>query len=48
MKEKEIRTIARWINQVIENHADEKMLKAIHKDVIVLCKKFPLYKDLNW
>ncbi|MFA7209303.1 MAG: serine hydroxymethyltransferase [Parcubacteria group bacterium] len=47
MKEREIRTIARWINQVVENHTDEKKLKAIHKEVIVLCKKFPLYKGLK-
>jgi glycine hydroxymethyltransferase len=48
MKEKEIRTIARWINLAIENHTDEKMLKEIHKEVIVLCKKFPLYKNLKY
>jgi len=47
MKEKEIRRIALWITQVIENHTDEKKLKAIHKEVIVLCKKFPLYKGLK-
>lgn len=47
MKEKEIRTIARWITEVIENHTDEKKLKAIHKEVIVLCKKFPIYKNLK-
>ncbi len=44
MKEKEIRMIAKWINDVCENHRDEKKLKSIHKEVIALCKKFPLYK----
>lgn len=48
MKEKEIRMIARWINQAITNHTDEKILKAIHKEVIALCKKFPLYRDLKF
>lgn len=43
MKEKEIRLIAKWINDVCENHKNEKKLKAIHKEVIALCKKFPLY-----
>ncbi|MDO8241186.1 MAG: serine hydroxymethyltransferase [Candidatus Moranbacteria bacterium] len=47
MKEKEIRKIALWITQVIENHTDEKKLREIHKEVITLCKKFPLYKGLK-
>jgi glycine hydroxymethyltransferase len=47
MKEKEIRKIAQWINLAIENHTDEKMLKVIHSDVMALCAKFPLYKNLK-
>jgi glycine hydroxymethyltransferase len=47
MKEKEIRMIAKWIKDVVENHKNEKMLKQIHKEVIELCKKFPIYKDLK-
>lgn len=47
MKEKEIRTIARWINEAIENKDDEKKLKSLHKEVIFLCKKFPIYKNLK-
>jgi glycine hydroxymethyltransferase len=47
MKEKEIKKIAAWIAEAIENHTDEKVLKRIHKEVIVLCKKFPLYKNLK-
>ncbi len=42
MKEKEIRIIANWINQAITNHTDEKVLAGLHKEVIKLCKKFPL------
>jgi len=42
MKEKEIKIIASWINQAIENHKDEKLLKELHKKVITFCKKFPL------
>jgi len=44
MKEKEIKIIANWINWAVENHADEKFLAKLHKDVIKLCKKFPLPK----
>lgn len=46
MKEKEIRQIAKWINDVCENHKNKKKLKEIHKEVIKLCKKFPIYKNM--
>jgi glycine/serine hydroxymethyltransferase len=39
--------ISRWIKVAIENHKDEKKLKALHKEVIALCKKFPIYKNLK-
>lgn len=44
MKEKEIKIIASWINQAVENRADKKALEKLHKEVIKLCKKFPLPK----
>ena len=44
MKEKEIKIITGWINQAIENHNDEKLLKDLHKKVITFCRKFPLPK----
>lgn len=44
MKEEEVRKIANWINAAIENIKDEKVLNIIHKEVIRLCKKFPLNK----
>ncbi|MDR3583457.1 MAG: serine hydroxymethyltransferase [Candidatus Pacebacteria bacterium] len=47
MKEKEIRMIAKWINDTIENHKNEKKLKEIHKEVIALCKQFPIYENLK-
>lgn len=47
MKEKEVRMISKWINDVVENHKDEKYLKKVHLEVIKLCKKFPLYKGLK-
>ncbi|EKE20796.1 MAG: hypothetical protein ACD_7C00475G0001 [uncultured bacterium] len=42
MKETEVKKIANWINAAIENHKDKKVLDIIRKEVIKLCKKFPL------
>lgn len=42
MKEREIRIIAGWINQAIENHTDVKVLNKLSGEVVKLCKKFPL------
>ncbi|MEF3691521.1 MAG: serine hydroxymethyltransferase [Candidatus Moraniibacteriota bacterium] len=44
MKEDEVRKIANWINAAIENHQDEEVLGMIRKEVMKLCKKFPLNK----
>ncbi len=47
MKEKEIKMIAGWINEAIENHKNKKILKQIHKKVIKLCREFPIYKNIK-
>ena len=47
MKEKEIKMISNWINDAIENRKNKKELKKIHQEVIKLCKKFPIYKNLK-
>ncbi|HAT73772.1 MAG: Serine hydroxymethyltransferase [Candidatus Moranbacteria bacterium GW2011_GWF2_36_839] len=47
MKEKEIKIISKWIKDAIENKDDKKELKKIHNEVIKLCRKFPLYKNLK-
>jgi glycine hydroxymethyltransferase len=47
MKEKEIKQIARWIAEVIENHDNKSVLEQIHREVIALCKQFPIYKNLK-
>ena len=39
---KEVKIISGWINQAIINHADEKVLAKLHKEVTKLCKRFPL------
>jgi glycine hydroxymethyltransferase len=46
MKEKEIKKISRWITDAIENKDNKKVLKKIHQEVIKLCKKFPIYKNM--
>ncbi|WP_032121871.1 serine hydroxymethyltransferase [Clostridium amazonitimonense] len=40
-KEEEMKTVARLINEVIENR--EKDLSYVREEVVNLCKKFPLY-----
>ncbi|MDD5589590.1 MAG: serine hydroxymethyltransferase [Candidatus Portnoybacteria bacterium] len=44
MKEKEIRLIAKWINEAMEARNNEKILARLRKEVLKLCKKFPIYK----
>lgn len=44
IKEKEIKQIAKWINEAIENHNNKKALGKIHNEVIKMCKKFPIPK----
>lgn len=41
MKEKEMRLIADWIVQVIENYQNKKFLREISLKVKALCQKFP-------
>ncbi len=47
MKEKEIKIISKWINDAIKNKDNKKELEKLHKEVITLCKKFPLYKNIK-
>jgi len=46
MKEEEIKIIAQWINEAIENRRNEKYLEKIHAEVSALCKKFPIYENI--
>lgn len=43
MKEKEIKKIAAWIDEIVSNHEDERKLAAIKKEVTKFCKKYPIY-----
>lgn len=47
MKEKEIKMIAGWITEAIENRNGKKVLQKIHQEVKKLCKKFPIYQNLK-
>ncbi|MDP2641662.1 MAG: serine hydroxymethyltransferase [Candidatus Yanofskybacteria bacterium] len=42
MKEKEVRQIASWINGAIEFRKDKKKLRGLRREVLAMCKKFPL------
>lgn len=41
MKEREMKTIARWILTVVANYEDKNILKGIASEVKLLCNKFP-------
>lgn len=43
MKEKEIKMIAGWIEEIILAHEDKKVLAQIRKEVVTFCKKYPIY-----
>ncbi len=47
IREKEIKMIARWINEAIENRKNKKTLKQIHREVVKLCREFPIYKNIK-
>ncbi len=42
MKEKEMKQIAKWINDAIKNRKNKRFLKKLHKEVIKTCKRFPI------
>ena len=44
MKEKEIRAIAQWIDEALDNYDNPGKLKKIHKEVKAMCLKYPIYK----
>ena len=44
MKEEEMKQVATWIKEVVDNYQNEKKLAQIKTNVEKLCKNFPLYK----
>jgi len=43
----EMKKIADWIEQIINNHDNDKLIISIRQDVKNLCDKFPLYEAEN-
>ncbi len=43
MKEKEMIIVAKWINDACDNIKNKKELRRMHKEIVQMCKKFPLY-----
>ncbi len=46
-KESEMKEIAKGIAKVIDNYQNKKILRKVKKDILELCKKFPLYSNLD-
>ena len=44
LKEKDVMELTQYIDEVLSNSNDEKMINAVGKKVAALCKKFPMYK----
>jgi glycine hydroxymethyltransferase len=45
MKEAEMKQIAQWIAEALNNRADEGKLRSVRKRVLELCEAFPLYTE---
>ncbi len=45
MKEPEMRQIAHWIAQALNNRADAQLLAKIRREVLQMCEAFPLYAE---
>jgi glycine hydroxymethyltransferase len=45
MKEDDMRQIARWIDTVIKNLDDEKVIERVRNEVREMCDRYPLYPE---
>ncbi|HBA59357.1 MAG TPA: serine hydroxymethyltransferase, partial [Elusimicrobia bacterium] len=43
LKDKDMATVAGFIDEAVKAHADDKALKGIKEQVKQLCSKFPMY-----
>ena len=48
MKEPEITKIAQSILKVLKNISDQKVIEEVKKDMLKLCKDFPIYNGLEY
>lgn len=42
MKEAEMQKVAKWMDEIVKNHVDEKVLRRVKEEVKTLCAKFPV------
>ncbi|PPS21598.1 serine hydroxymethyltransferase [Brachyspira murdochii] len=47
LKEKDVMELTQYIDEVLSNSDDEKVINAVGKKVSALCKKFPMYKYIS-
>jgi len=45
LKEDDMRQIARWIDRVIKNLGDEKVIEKVRNEVREICDRYPLYPE---
>ena len=43
LKEEHIKIVAGWINKAMRNSENEDVLQGIKREVLDLCRKFPVY-----
>ena len=46
-KESEMRVVGESIAKIIDNHSDKNVIKSVKRDILELCKEFPLYPDFD-
>ena len=47
LKEKDVMELTQYIDEVLSNSDDEKVINSVVKKVAALCKKFPMYKYIS-
>ncbi len=48
MKEKEMKQVASWMDNAIQNWQDIKQLEKIRQEILILTGRFPLYSDISY
>jgi glycine hydroxymethyltransferase len=44
MKKSEMEIIAKVFTNAVKNHNNDEVLEKLRKEILDLCKKFPIYK----
>lgn len=48
MKEPEMKTIGKWISDVVKNPGDQSLRARVKKEVAELCARFPIYDGISY